>query len=381
MSSKPTPKIERFFFGCAFERLYRSFKVSQRSTEKQVAAALKQLNSICSNKKKDSSNVTAALQKVYDRLAILERRLGQFEDDERSRSCTVKRRIDVANDLDTLEKKRLSILLIDFLLRSGKFKTARCLAEVDACDGLGDFDTWEEANAITSSLKNCDVTSALRWCADNKSKLRKLDSVLEFQLRIQEFMELIRKGEKSKAIIHARKYFQDAATNSKKRQLVQQVMTTLAFADGVDIPPGYASLYSEKRWEALSLLFSKEHKRVHSLPRQSPLVANLKVGLSALKTECCYNENTRSPDCPTCDRIMNRLAENLPRLQHKQTRLVCRIGHEPMDEANPPMVLPSGNCYGARAMNASSKRYGGKVCDPQTGEFFDKSEMRRAYIC
>jgi hypothetical protein len=57
------------------------------------------------------------------------------------------------------------------------------------------------------SLKNGDLSEALSWCNTHKTKLAKNNSKLEFKLRIQEFMELIKEDEFDQAIIYARSNF------------------------------------------------------------------------------------------------------------------------------------------------------------------------------
>lgn len=56
-------------------------------------------------------------------------------------------------------------------------------------------------------MANHETAKCLLWCHDNKSKLRKLKSTMEFNLRVQEFVEFIRKDRRIDAIKHARKHF------------------------------------------------------------------------------------------------------------------------------------------------------------------------------
>jgi len=56
-------------------------------------------------------------------------------------------------------------------------------------------------------LSNQSCTEALAWCSENKSKLKKLESTLEFNLRLQEYIELIKQHRLHDAINYARKHF------------------------------------------------------------------------------------------------------------------------------------------------------------------------------
>lgn len=60
----------------------------------------------------------------------------------------------------------------------------------DICDAA----VFLSARSVVKALESRNCTVALKWCADYRSKLRKIGSTLEFRLRIQEFVELARKG-------------------------------------------------------------------------------------------------------------------------------------------------------------------------------------------
>ena len=53
---------------------------------------------------------------------------------------------------------------------------------------------------VERSLANRETAKCLAWCHDNRSKLRKLKSTMEFNLRIQEFVELVRNDQRMDAV-------------------------------------------------------------------------------------------------------------------------------------------------------------------------------------
>jgi len=53
---------------------------------------------------------------------------------------------------------------------------------------------------VEHSLANHETSKCLAWCHDNRSKLRKLRSTMEFNLRIQEFVELVRQDKRLDAV-------------------------------------------------------------------------------------------------------------------------------------------------------------------------------------
>lgn len=66
------------------------------------------------------------------------------------------------------------------------------------------------------------------WCYENKSKLRKIHSTLELEIRVQEFVELVRQGKRFDAVKHARKYLSEA-DDPEHIQAVKKCMGLLAF--------------------------------------------------------------------------------------------------------------------------------------------------------
>jgi len=66
------------------------------------------------------------------------------------------------------------------------------------------------------------------WCYENKSKLRKIHSTLELEIRVQEFVELVRKGRRVDAVKHARKYLADSQ-EEHHMEAVKKCMGLLAF--------------------------------------------------------------------------------------------------------------------------------------------------------
>jgi len=59
---------------------------------------------------------------------------------------------------------------------------------------------------VEESLRRRSCTECLQWCAENRAKLRKTKSDLEFQLRQQEFIELVRTDQLAAAIQYVRKH-------------------------------------------------------------------------------------------------------------------------------------------------------------------------------
>lgn len=202
-------------------------------------------------------------------------------------------------------------------------------------------------------------------------------SCLEFSLRIQEFIELIRQNKRLDAVRHARKHFSQA--EGSQLDEVRQVMGMLAFPPDTHISP-YKDLLDLARWRMLVQQFRYDNYRLHQLGNSSVFTLTLQAGLSAIKTPQCYKEDgsSRSPDCPVCSRSLNQLAQPLPMAHCANSRLVCKISGDVMNENNPPMMLPNGYVYGYNSL--LSIRQDDKVVCPRTKEVFHFSQAEKVYI-
>lgn len=83
-----------------------------------------------------------------------------------------------------------------------------------------------------------------------------------------------------------------------------------------------------------------------------------------LKHRQCYKEDgsSKSPDCPVCSRSLNKLAQPLPMAHCANSRLVCKISGDVMNENNPPMMLPNGYVYG---YNVRARAWGVRCSSPR----------------
>ncbi|XP_014666387.1 PREDICTED: macrophage erythroblast attacher-like [Priapulus caudatus] len=242
---------------------------------------------------------------------------------------------------------------------------------------LTNLDIFLVAKEVEESLANHDTTECLSWCYDNKSKLRKLKSNLEFNLRQQEFIELIRKNLRLQAVNHARKYF----VNLEGEQLchVQRTMGLLAFPPDTEVYP-YRELLDPTRWQQLVKEFRSENFKLYQLNNYSVFTVTLQAGLSALKTPQCYHEDTMNPDCPVCSQYLNDLASKLPFAHCSQSRLVCHLSGKPLNEHNHPMMLPNGYVYGENALLSMAVENGGKITCPRTKQAFMASDLEKVFV-
>ncbi|XP_016131886.1 macrophage erythroblast attacher isoform X3 [Sinocyclocheilus anshuiensis] len=329
--------------------------------------------------------VVSLLDGVVEKLSALKRKAAESiqAEDESAKLC--KRRIehlkehssDQPASVNVWKKKRMDRMMVEHLLRCGYYNTAVKLARQSGIEDLVNIEMFLTAKEVEESLEHQETATCLAWCHDNKSRLRKMKSCLEFSLRIQEFIELIRQNKRMDAVRHARKHFSQAEGGQLDE--VRQVMGMLAFPSDTHISP-YKDLLDPARWKMLIQQFRYDNYRLHQLGNNSVFTITLQAGLSAIKTPQCYKDDgtSKNPDCPVCSKSLNKLAQPLPMAHCANSRLVCKISGEVMNENNPPMMLPNGYVYGYNSL--LSIRQDDKVVCPRTKEVFNFSQAEKVYI-
>uniref|UniRef100_A0A8C5B3S0 E3 ubiquitin-protein transferase MAEA n=1 Tax=Gadus morhua TaxID=8049 RepID=A0A8C5B3S0_GADMO len=329
-----------------YETLNKRFRAAQKNIDREtshVSMVVAELEKTLSSFPAVHS-VVSLLDGVVEKLSALKRKAAESiqAEDESAKLC--KRRIehlkehssDQLASVSLWKKKRMDRMMVEHLLRCGYYNTAVKLARQSG-----------------------------------------IESYLEFSLRIQEFIELIRQNKRMDGVRHARKHFSQAEGGQLDE--VRQVMGMLAFPSDTHISP-YKDLLDPARWKMLIQQFRYDNYRLHQLGNNSVFTITLQAGLSAIKTPQCYKEegSSKNPDCPVCSKSLNKLAQPLPMAHCANSRLVCKISGEVMNENNPPMMLPNGYVYGYNSL--LSIRQDDKVICPRTKEVFSFSQAEKVYI-
>jgi len=278
-------------------------------------------------------------------------------------------------------KKHLDRMLVEHFLRCGYYDTAIKLAKETQVDDLTNIDLFLISRRVEESLIRRETMTCLNWCQDNKSKLRKIKSTLEFNVRVQEYVELIRDEKHLDAIKYARQHFSPLAQDETLNKELPKVLGLLAFRQDTKMEP-YKSYFNQDRWFTLVKQFRKDNFELYGLSSTSVFALTLQCGLSVLKTPHCYKKRKeeRNPDCPVCNDILNQLAKPLPAAHCSHSKLVCYITGQPLNEHNPPLVLPNGNVYGELALKQMASENDGKVTCARTNETYHFSELSKVYV-
>ncbi|KAL1238677.1 E3 ubiquitin-protein transferase MAEA [Trichinella spiralis] len=269
---------------------------------------------------------------------------------------------------------RIERILVDYLLRSGYYDIAAAVAERCNIAHLTNMAIFAHARLVEDSLKRHETGPCLDWCYENRSRLRRLKSTLELKVRQQDFIELVRMGDKLAAVRYATKHFGSVELASWGQ--LMPILGLLAFHPASNCER-YKSLMSGDRWDELVEVFRAASRQ--SKPLRSPTHGSDDSQENALRQSRLAQQQLQQ-QCPTCTDEVRLLSEQLPVAHVSQSRLICPYSGEPLNENNPPFVLPNGFVYGQSSLLAIATQNGGKMVCPRTRQSFSLKEADRVYI-
>lgn len=350
--------------------LNKKFRLAQKTLDREINAILQtaasDLERGLDTEGATVGQISTLLNGFVEKLHILKRKAEESIGEELTAGNVCKRRLDhlklycKAPSSDELnpndeeeqisiaaenqwKKVRLNRLIVEHFLRLGYYDTAEILADRCGIREISNVDIFQVIREVEKDLSQHNTAKCIMWCIDNKSKLRKINSNIEFKIRQQEFIELIRSDQRLNAVKHAQKYF--PSFEQDQLEEIKRCMALLAFPINTQLEP-YKTMLDIKRWDDLLVDFRLENYRLFGIPTHSVLSVAVQTGLSALKTPQCYSKNSKNSNCPICEPQINELAESLPFSHCAQSRLICRVTKLPLNENNQPMVLPNGNVIG-----------------------------------
>ncbi|KAK3495138.1 CTLH/CRA C-terminal to lish motif domain-containing protein [Neurospora hispaniola] len=384
-----------------YELLRKNFRSAHFTVEKESTTLNKLLKETAKGSldgKTSPEDVVKNLDTMIAKMRGMKRKLSTYANEETRLYKQLDARVAHLRELSDMHsvedvkyeawsRKRLDRLLVDYMLRHGYNTSAQALANEREMHDLVDVETFLTMSKIRESLENGSVTEALAWCNDNKKELRKLQSNLEFLLRCQQYIELLRINTPSKsveAITHAKKYI--APFQEQYPDEVREMAALLAHRPtDKNLPPKYAAWYSPDRWTKLATSFVEAHNKLLGLPTFPLLHTALSSGLSALKTPACHGtQKTTSSSqpghsqtsmtstvCPICSIELNELAKNVPYAHHSKSHL-----------DNDLLLLPNGRVYGQAKLDEYAAKAGlaeGQVKDLVTGEVYSRTALKKVF--
>ena len=111
-------------------------------------------------------------------------------------------------------------------------------------------------------------------CAANAVRLKKIPSALPFLLRLQEYVELVKRGDAQAALAYARIHLAPLATEHLAE--FKSAIALLVFGAGTRVPR-YRALLAEERWTAVADVFLADLLRTQNLSPVPMLEVLLRV--------------------------------------------------------------------------------------------------------
>ncbi|KAI9083443.1 hypothetical protein K1719_034657 [Acacia pycnantha] len=368
-------KLEHQFLRVPFEHYKKTIQANHRVGEEEISAVISTVSHAVTDANLSSDDAVNCLNSLVLRLQGLKRKLEEENRVEQLQAQKCRVRFDhlesaKSEDMSEWNSTRLNRILVDYMLRMSYYDTAVKLAECKNIQDLVDIDidAFQEAKIVADALQNRNVAPALAWCAENKSRLKESKDELELQLRLQEFLELVRDENYLQALKFAGNHLEPWGHLEE----VKQAIATLAFTKDTLIAT-YKVLVETERWDELGKQFKQEIFKLHGMTLKPLLNIYLQAGLSALKTPYCYEDDCTKED-PLSQEPFRALALPLPYSKQAESKLVCYITKEPMDRFTAVAVLPNGRFYSFKAVNEMARRGLGIYC-PKTGSYYHISQL------
>jgi len=279
-----------------YELSRRNFKNAQRVIEHHSST----LTTALAGASK-TPDPTAALDSIISKMQGLKRKLEVLHDEELRIHKAARARLSHLQSLysipsltsvqyDEWSRTRLSRLLVDYLLRSGFSSSAAHLASSKGITDLVDVEPFVACHKIEKSLRGGRSTAAaLEWCKEHGKELKKMGGRLEFELRLQQYIELVREGHElgmagaddegvrigngggEKKLVEAMSHAKKWLAGSGDAELLQRAAGLLAFRPWEGVEPYAACLFPTDLWWIVANLVVTDVILTH--PLDTPLLA------------------------------------------------------------------------------------------------------------
>lgn len=146
-----------------------------------VVAAVEELNKRATTH--TPQQICASIDKLLGRLSNLKRKLDEVNKEEEECIRRSKARLEHLKSVTAAEKQdqrrwrniKLDRLVVDHMLREGYYDSALLLSKESNIEDLVDMNVFLTAKKVMDSLRQGDCTEALKWCNENKARLKKID--------------------------------------------------------------------------------------------------------------------------------------------------------------------------------------------------------------
>lgn len=244
-------------------------------------------------------------------------------------------------------------IIASHLYRQGMFDVGDCFtAEAQELEAAAMKSPFIEMYSILEAMKCRNLEPALDWAVANCEKLKQNGSDIELKLRSLQYIEILQKQGKEKALKYAREFISPFASSHMAE--IQKLMVCLLWAEKLESSP-YPDMLSPTNWDKLAVELTRQFCYLLGQSFESPLSVTVAAGGQAL---------------PTLLKLMNVMTgkkrewqslnqlpvpvDLSPELQFHSI-FVCPVSWEQATDENPPMLLPCGHVLCKQSIMKLSK--------------------------
>jgi macrophage erythroblast attacher len=357
-----------------YEELSSSFRTNKRKIEKELSFCLSHIKNMHKNSNNiDRHQAVGSIEGLCSRVkGFKEKMLDLYEEEDKwVQICEAR-----INSLYSPNSSKTKIIrhLADHYYRQDKDLIANSISAKAQIEPMTEYFFFTKFKKIQEDMLKKDLGSALDWCDSHKSKLKKLSSPLEFDLKLQKFIEFIRSQNFCGGILYARTNLSKFPQYQKE---IQKAMMLLAVSNRPEDFSEYQLLLSDSKWNELIQLVHKEMLRVYSMSAESVFNVVLRAGFLALKHPLCQTSD-KVDGCPLCNPNIQALAVHIHYACQSHTSMICRILNVVMDENNPPVALPNGQTYSEQGIKTITQDQ--KITCPVTGAVFNTKQVFKLFV-
>lgn len=382
-------KLENEYLRIVYEIILTNLRNNKKILEKELILIKNKYESLCKKENKNKEEMLNNIKKLKNKIEKIKIKYKEIDKKEEELFYEFEKRLNNLEDIEKNNKNldkiksftesKINTILLDYLFREKFIETTKNLQNEENINENIEFNVLNQLENLIYNIKKKNLEFILKWSQNNKNKLNKLKSDIQFKIISQIFIERYKENKILECINFAKENFKNWSETHKKE--ICELMLLLAIKDKSKIKiDKYKLLLSDNKWETLEKDIIETFYQIYSLDSKSMLEILFQSGLISLKTPFCYDENNKKNiNCPICSNEITKLSKDLPYFNHQVSHIICRITDEIMDETNPPLSLPNGQVYCEKAINEQINA-NNKFVDPVSNKEYQLNECKKVYI-
>ena len=382
-------KLENEYLRIVYEIILTNLRNNKKILEKELILIKNKYESLCKKENNNKEEMLNNIKKLKNKIEKIKIKYKEIDKKEEELFYEFEKRLNNLEDIEKNNKNldkiksftesKINTILLDYLFREKFIETTKNLQNEENINENIEFNVLNQLENLIYNIKKKNLEFILKWSQNNKNKLNKLKSDIQFKIISQIFIERYKENKILDCITFAKENFKNWSETHKKE--ICELMLLLAIKDKSKIKMDkYKLLLSDNKWETLEKDIIETFYQIYSLDSKSMLEILFQSGLISLKTPFCYDENNKKNiNCPICSNEIAKLSKDLPYFNHQVSHIICRITDEIMDETNPPLSLPNGQVYCEKAINEQINA-NNKFVDPVSNKEYQLNECKKVYI-